>query len=487
MITNDNSFINFRHKVIEEVCRLAWDKKLNKNTTEELVYELTKDNKPKFRCCIYKEREVLRQRINLAMGEKQDNKNDDQIVQVIDAACMECPISSYSVTDNCRFCIGRPCLSACKFDAISKGEIRMHIDSKKCKECGKCAEVCPFNAIIHLERPCKRACSVNAITYDEDGICVISKEKCIDCGSCIHSCPFGAISSKTYLVQIIDKILNGYEVYAMCAPATEGQFGENVSLDDLRDAVKKLGFKDLIDVGFGGDIVAYYESKEWSECMKSGKKLTTSCCPSFKTMLKKHFNEQYKNNVSNVVSPMCAVSRYLKNKHKNCITVFIGPCVAKKAEALDKTILNNADYAMTYGEFTTLLRSKNITIESNSKYSQESSIYGKKFAMSGGVAGAVIECMKERGEDVSKVEYVKASNGKECMSSLSLLKANKLKEQFIEGMVCDGGCVGGPSKRKLLKEILSAREKLLDKADNRSIIENLKNYDLENISMFVDK
>ncbi len=486
MITNDSSFINFRHKVIEEVCKLAWDKKLNKENMEKLVYDMTSDNKPKFRCCIYKEREVLRQRINLAAGNNQDGKKDNAVVQVIDAACMECPISSYSITDNCRFCMGRPCLSACSFDAISKGEVRMHIDHKKCKECGKCASVCPFNAIVHLERPCKRACSVGAITYDEDGLCVISKDKCISCGACIHSCPFGAISSKTYLVQIINKILEGCEVYAMCAPATEGQFGENVSIDDLRKVVKELGFKDLIDVGLGGDIVSYYESKEWSECIKTGKKLTTSCCPAFKEMLKKHFKEQFDNNVSNVVSPMCAVSRLLKYKNPNCITVFIGPCVAKKAEAEDPDIKGNADFVMTYGEFTTLIRSKNLTIPENSDYTQQSSIYGKKFAMSGGVAGAVLECMKERGEDISNVKFTKASNAKECFTAVSLLKLGKLNEQFIEGMVCDGGCVGGPSKRKLGKEIIGAREKLLDRADNRGIIENLEKYDFKNVSMSVN-
>ena len=248
MVTNDKGIVSFKHKIMEEVCRLAWQGKLYEEEKEKLVYAMVPGPKSQY-CCIYKEREIVKQRIHLACAEcPSDRPATDGVVQVINAACDDCPISAFSVTDSCRFCMGRSCQNSCRFNAISPGDVRMHIDSAKCKECGMCAKACPYGAIVHLERPCKKACPVGAITYDEYGFCRINEEKCVQCGHCIHSCPFGAIGSKTYLVNIINDILSGKEVIAMCAPATEGQFGENISMAAVRSVLKKLGFSDLAEI-----------------------------------------------------------------------------------------------------------------------------------------------------------------------------------------------------------------------------------------------
>ena len=197
MISNDEGIISLENRVMEEVCKLAWEKNLNEETKEQLANQIIPGHKPEFRCCVYKEREIVRQRIRLACGENVTAHSDlNNVVQVINAACDACPISAYTVTDNCRICMGKACLNSCHFDAISKGPIRMHIDAQKCKECGLCAKACPYGSIVHLERPCKKACPVGAITYDEDGLCKIDEEKCIRCGHCIHACPFGAIVMK---------------------------------------------------------------------------------------------------------------------------------------------------------------------------------------------------------------------------------------------------------------------------------------------------
>lgn len=487
MITNDKGLVGFKHKIMEEVCRLAWNDELDEEHKEKLVYKLAPGPKPEYRCCVYKEREIVRQRIRLACGLSTTyNEDSKNIVQVIDPACDECPIHAFSVTDNCRFCMGKACLNSCKFDAIRPGDVRMHIDSAKCKECGMCAGACPYGAIVHLERPCHKACPVGAITYDENGYCKIDESKCIQCGHCIHSCPFGAISSKTFLVQIIEAIKAGKEVIAMCAPATEGQFGEDISMASVKNALIKLGFADMVEVGLGGDMTAAYESKEWAEAYAEGKKMTTSCCPAFINMLKKHFPEQFENNMSSTVSPMCAISRYLKATRPGCVTVFVGPCIAKKSEALDESVPDNADYVVTYGELRALMRSKDIDFEPVTDEYQESSIWGKRFATSGGVANAVIECMKERGEDVSNLKLHRVAGGNECKKALLLLKAGKLADDFIEGMVCPGGCVGGPSKHKTEVEITKAREALLSKADDRKVLENLKKYPMDKFSMHRD-
>ena len=187
------------------------------------------------------------------------------VVQVIKAACDDCPISTYTVTDSCRFCLGKACLNSCRFNAITPGDTKMHIDSDKCRECGQCEKACPFGAIVHMQRPCKKACPAGAISYDEYGFCVIDEEQCIHCGHCIHNCPFGAIGSKIFLTDIIRAIQEGKRVIAMCAPATEGQFGKDITMGAIREALKKVGFADMVEVGLGGDMTAAYEAKEWIE------------------------------------------------------------------------------------------------------------------------------------------------------------------------------------------------------------------------------
>ena len=479
--------MKLKHKIMEETARLAWDGNLDEEHKEKLIYEIIPGPMATYRCCVYKERELVKQRIRLSEAKNPDGvSTSENIVQVIRPACEECPLSAYTVTDNCRLCMGKACLNSCKFGAISIGEHRTKIDPNKCKECGMCAKACPYGAIAHLVRPCKKACAVGAITYDDHGICVIDESKCIQCGHCIHSCPFGAIGSKTYLVEIIKAIRAGKEVYAMAAPATEGQFGGDITMKSIKEAFLKMGFTDMIEVGLGGDMTAAYESLEWAEAKEKGEKMTTSCCPAFMNMIKKHFPKQYAENVSQTVSPMCAISRYLKALHPGCVTVFLGPCIAKKSEAADKSIPGNADYAITYGEFRALMRSKGIEVETQENSYQESSIWGKRFATSGGVAQAVLECMKERGQETSDIKFVQVAGGTECKTTLTMLKAGRLKEDFVEGMICEGGCVGGPSKHKTEMEIKRAREGLLKQADGRKVLENLKAYPMDKFSMYRD-
>ena len=480
MVTNDASILEVKHRVMLEVARLAWEGKLEEER-DELPYQMIPGPRSQFRCCIYKEREIIRQRIRLAEGKSLSGQESSNVVQVISAACEECPIASYVVTDNCRKCMGKACQNSCKFDAITMGEFHAHIDPMKCKECGKCAQACPYNAIAHLERPCKKVCPADAIAYDENGICVIDEHKCIRCGQCIHFCPFGAIGTKTAIVDIINAIRAGKRVVAMAAPATEGQFGPNITMASWRTALMKAGFADMVEVGLGGDMTAAAEAAEWAEAYKEGKKMTTSCCPAFVNMIKMHF-PTLEGNMSTTVSPMCAVSRMIKQKDPETITVFIGPCVAKKSEALDHGVSGNADYALTYGEIRSLMYGKNIELEPEENHYQASSVYGKRFGDGGGVTAAVVQCFKEMGEDISP-EVVKCSGGAECKKALLLLKAGKLPADFIEGMVCEGGCVGGPSKNMLAAEAKKFRDSLIGQADDRKVLENLESQGVNQVPM----
>lgn len=476
----DENVIKIKHDVLYEVAKLAFADELEEKR-DGIAQSLIPGPPPQFRCCIYKEREIIRQRVRLAEGKAPGMHDDGNIVQVISSACEDCPISSYVVTDNCQNCIGKACINACNFGAIEMGRHRSHIDASKCKECGKCAQACPYHAIAALKRPCKFSCPVDAISYDENGISVINEEKCIRCGLCIHRCPFGAIGSKTFIVDVIKAIKSEHPVYALVAPATEGQFGEHITMNSWKKAMKAVGFTDLVEVGLGGDMTAAYEAEEWAEAYKNGKKMTTSCCPAFVNMVKKHYPELIEN-VSTTISPMCAVSRMLKAKEPDAVTVFIGPCISKKSEVKDHAIEGNADYALTYSEIRAIMHARNVELEEDDNSYQESSIYGKRFANSGGVTEAVLQSLKESDDEIAATVN-KCNGAAECKKALLLMKVGRLPEDFIEGMICEGGCVGGPSAFRPQASFKKNRETILSEADERGIHENLDHYDMDAFSM----
>ena len=412
----DENVIKIKHAVLREVAKLAFEGTLDAER-DHIAVRLIPGPTPQFRCCIYKEREIIRQRVRLAEGKAPSANDDGNIIQVISSACEDCPISSYTVTENCQNCLGKACINACKFGAIEAGRLRSHIDPQKCKECGRCAQACPYNAIAHLKRPCKFSCPVNAITYNEYGISVIDESKCIRCGKCIHSCPFGAIGSKTYIVDVIDAIKSeNKHVYAMVAPAAEGQFGANITMNSWKKAMQAVGFNGFVEVALGGDMTAAYEADEWLEAYEAGEKKVTSCCPGFVNMVRKHYPE-LADKISTTVSPMCAVSRMIKAKDPDAVTVFIGPCVAKKSEVHDQKIEGNADYVLTFSEIRAIMKAKGVQLEADDTSYQEGSVFGKRFANSGGVTAAVIESMKEKGEDVD-CKVCKANGAAECKNCL---------------------------------------------------------------------
>ena len=486
MITNDRTTSNITKRIFREVARLAWNGELEEKK-DFLPETIIPGPLPQFRCCIYREREIIRQRVRLASGRCPDKKETKNIVQVIPAACDDCAISSYSVTDNCHGCLGRACRESCRFDAISiireHGRIRAYIDPTKCRECGMCAKNCPYQVIVHQVRPCKQACPVNAITMDETtGLCVIDESKCIQCGHCIHACPFGGLGAKAFIVDVIRAIREGKRVYAMVAPAVEGQFGPDITPDSWREALKKAGFEDMIEVSLGGDLTAAAEAEEWAEAFENGEKKTTSCCPAFVNMIRKHFPE-LEGNISTTVSPMCAVSRLIKARDPEAVTVFIGPCQAKKSEIADAAITDNADFVLTFDEAVELLRGKDIELAPAESYTQQGSTYGKRFGNSAGVTAAVVQCLKEQNIDADKIAVKVCNGAQECKTALTMMKLGRLPERFIEGMVCEGGCVGGPSRQKTLTELKKDRDAMIGLADGRGVHENLKLMDAEQVPM----
>ena len=478
---NDN-IKSIKQDVLREVARLAFCGKLEAER-DYLPQKLIPGPTALFRCCIYKEREIIRQRVLLAEGKApSSNSSPSQIVQVINSACEGCPISRYIVTENCQKCMSKKCQQSCNFGAISMSKDRAYIDPLKCKECGKCAEACPYHAIADLIRPCKRSCPVGAISKDEQNIVKIDEEKCISCGSCVRDCPFGAISDRSFLLNVIDAIKSEKEVYAIVAPAIEGQFGPNASIGKISSALIDLGFTGFYEASIGADLVADSESKEWAEAYKEGKKKTTSCCPAFVQMIMRHFPSLIEN-ISTTVSPMIATSRFVKSIHKDSITVFIGPCIAKKTEALQHP--EDIDYVLTFEELYAMLCAKNIEIDSYEDELQQGSLFGKQFAQTGGVTKAIVEALKENNETIFPSVCI-CSGSDACKKALMLLKAGRLPEDFIEGMVCTGGCFHGPGNLFDGKSAENNRKKLLATADHRTISDIYENYPCDNLSMHHD-
>lgn len=481
MLKENATILNIKHEVLYHVAKLAFAGKLEEKK-EELPYTIIPGPHAQFRCCVYREREIIRQRIRLAEGQNPVGTNASKnVVQVIPSACEGCPITRFVVTDNCQKCMSKRCQQACNFDAITMLRDRAHIDPQKCRECGKCSKACPYNAIADLMRPCKRTCPVDAISMDENGLVVIDDEKCIQCGSCTKDCPFGALADRSSLVDVIGEIRAQKKVYAMAAPAGEGMFGANVSMGVLAAAIRQLGFTDLFEVALGADFVADSEAKEWAEAYKEGKKMTTSCCPAFVNMIQKHFPE-LTDHVSTTVSPMAATARIIKAMEPDAVCVFIGPCISKKSEIIDARPGENADYVLTFEELSCMFDAQGIELGSFGENLQQGSIYGKKFANAGGVTEAVLEALKEQ-EENTDIKVEGCSGARECKKALSLLKFGKLQADFIEGMACEGGCVNGPGTLKLAPMLARDRNMLLSRADGREIRAAVEKYKEWNVEM----
>lgn len=436
----------FKFDVLREVAKRGFSGKLDISAVDEIAVTLIPTNHANFRCCVYKEREVIRERCRMALGLKpnlirKDSTSPRQIVHVLEAACDGCSIHKITVTDNCRKCMAKACMASCKFDAMHMGSERAYIDYSKCKECGACAKACPYSAIVQSERPCIRSCPVNALSMDEDGLAVIDESKCINCGACQAGCPFGAIEDMSQMVPVIEALNSDEKVFAIIAPAIQGQL-DSATLPQIKQAIREVGFEDVFEAAIGADAVAKYEKDVILKHKEEGVKVTTSCCPAFVNMARIHFPEVYAKNVSTVVSPMEAIARYIK-KYMNGKVVFIGPCVAKKQEAMED--FSVVDYVLTFEEIAAMMVAKGIYPTAvQPKEEDTASAHGRGFAVGGGVSKAVFEAAKEEGDDVT-ITAKYADGAAECKVQLLLMKLGKYNEDILEGMCCPGGCVCGPA------------------------------------------
>ena len=375
------------------------------------------------------------------MGGDRSNPN---VIEVIETACDECPMGGYEVTNACRGCLAHRCEDACRFGALTFDENHVaHIDKTKCKECGACAKVCPYTAIISRRRPCENACKIKAITMNEDKAAAIDNNKCISCGACVYQCPFGAISDKSYILDAIDILKNSdenrnYKVYAIVAPSISSQF-KYAKLGQVITGLRALGFHTVVEAALGADMVAQAESKELAE---KGF-LTSSCCPAFVSYIEKSFPDLLPF-VSHNLSPMATIAKYIKEHEAPAKVVFIGPCTAKKAEVQKPEVAQYVDVAMTFEELQALFDSREIDITGlEEDVLDNASYFGRIFARCGGLSDAVAEGLKEHGLDNFELKACSCDGIEACRVALLKKSKNLSDANFIEGMACVGGCIGG--------------------------------------------
>lgn len=431
----ENHVQKIKSDVLKEVAHYAFKGTLERDYVT-IPFTVSPGPDPQYRCCVFHERAITSERVRMAMG---GNKNSASIVEVLETACDQCPVNRYTVTETCRGCIAHRCIGQCPVDAITITQGRAVIDYDKCVECGRCKESCPYNAIADVMRPCRRDCPTGAIDIDHRKKAVINEALCISCGACVYQCPFGAIQEKSEITEVIHALgSSSKSVYAMLAPAFAAQF-EYVDLGKVITGIKMLGFKDVIEVALGADLVVVHESKELLQSKMAGEVLTSSCCPGFVNYIEQKY-PQLKKHVSHTVSPMIATSRLIKKIDPEALVVFIGPCIAKKTE---KNRSKDTDYVLTFEEIAAMIASQGIELESlDPSPLNNASQYARGFARSGGVGQAIIKHLETQGVSELSIESCDGINA--CDKALKLLKVNRLQADFIEGMACKGGCIKGP-------------------------------------------
>ena len=489
----DTTVRRIRRKVFEEVARLGFessDETLN-DDMEAIPYEIVnEDTKVKYRESVYRARSIVRERLRLAMGLslRPENKPvhltagveasnisekyyEPPLMQVIPSGCESCEENKYEVSNMCKGCLAHPCVEVCPKKAITLDRTngRSYIDQDKCVKCGQCAKVCGYQAIIIQERPCARACGMDAIGSDENGKADIDYEKCVSCGQCLVNCPFGAISDKSQIFQVIRAIQSGERVYAALAPAFVGQFGPKVTPGKLRAAMKKLGFADVFEVAIGADLCAAQEAEDFvNEVPEKLPFMATSCCPAWSVMAKKLFPD-YANCISMALTPMTLTARLIKKHNPNAKVVFVGPCAAKKLEAMRRSVRSEVDFVLTFEEMSGIFDARQVDVsalEEDPDGVSDASVDGRNFAVSGGVAKSVENVIREKYPD-REIKMANAEGLKECRKLLTMAKAGKYNGYLLEGMACPGGCVAGAGTMQSIKKSQAAVNKYAAQAKHK--------------------
>ena len=480
---------DLRNSVFKEVAKLAYEGG-DYSRIDRLPYKIVPGSEARYRGNIFLERAIVTERLRLACGlplrtadqygpasdgieeaNIPEKYYEPPLINIIPFACNGCPPKEIRVSSNCQGCLSHPCQAVCPKGAIYIKDGKSNIDQSKCIKCGKCLSQCPYDAISRIERPCAKACGMDAIGSDENGKAVIDYDKCVSCGMCLVNCPFGAIADKSQIFQIIQAIKSGTKIIAIVAPAFVSQF-KDATPAKLRKAMRILGFSDTVEVAVGADLCTIEEAEDFLEKVPEKQPfMATSCCPAWSVMAKKLFPE-FTDYISMALTPMVLTARIVKKDNPDAKIVFVGPCAAKKLEASRRTIRSDVDFVLTFEVIQGMFQAKEVDFstlvpDEQDKDFDEGTSAGRGFAVVGGVAAAVADHISKikPGTEV-KMEF--GDGLRECRKMLLMAKAGKRNGYLLEGMACPGGCVAGAGTIAPVAAASAAVKKYKDEAPKQT-------------------
>lgn len=339
---------------------------------------------------------------------------------------------------------------------------------------------------------CSEACKYEAQVYRRSKGPVIANNKCLSCGDCVVNCDFGALADKIEFLPLINLLKDqNTTVFAAVAPAIAGQFGDEVTLGQLRTALRLMGFTDVVEVAMFADILTIREAFAFNQLVKSKDDfyLTSCCCPVWFNLTKKGYAQMY-THMSPSVSPMIASGRFLKDIYKDARVVFIAPCIAKKHEINEPELRGAIDFVLNFRELAEVFNALGINpVELPADEKDQASLGGRLYAKSGGVSFSVKTVVNRlEPKRVIKLKSKRVDGVKSCKQILDELSAgNDIGANFIEGMGCVGGCVGGPrtniDMEKATKMVNEFGEDslIMTPFDNMNVMKMLKQFGISSI------
>lgn len=299
----------------------------------------------------------------------------------------------------------------------------IEFDVKKCDECYKCLRVCP----------------TKAISFTKHSRYIIN-DLCIKCGLCQMQCDTGALSIHLDIQTVQAFIKSGKKVIASLAPSFAGAFQMNHPTQ-MATALKQLGFFKIEETARGAEIV----SREYENIMAEGlsQNLITSCCPSSNTLIE-HYYSEATDQVIPIVSPMVAHGYDIKKRYPEDIyVVFIGPCLAKKAEAVD--FQNSIDAVITFKELEAWLDQEKIHLEGlvPSSFDTPATKRGKAYPLGGSLWKKDLKTRVN-----PKYTYIHVDGIDACKSFLESVSKGEISGFCAELNICAGSCLNGPDMPK---------------------------------------